>query len=172
MASNLPVAQVLAKLEAKVAHHRERKAFHAEQKLLHEERQAHHEAVLQTAIARLESFRAAAEAAGELLDEDRSDSPPSAQPELDGSELTRKRALSRMVAQVVEGMAPDETFGARAVTREVQKRWGEKLRRKPDPRSVASTLRRWALAGRIRQVREGRAYYESLYTRVPQTPGG
>lgn len=167
MASNLPVAQVLAKLEAKVAHHRERKAFHEEQKRLHDEQQAHHEAALETAIVRLESFRTAAEAADDLLEQDKPDTPSPSQPEMDGADLIRKTALSRMVAQVVEAKAPDETFGARAVTREILKRWGDKLRRKPDPRSVAATLRRWALAGKIHQVREGRAYYESLYKKAP-----
>ena len=167
MASNLPVAQVLAKLEAKVAYHQERKSFHEEQKRLHDEQQAHHDAALETAIVRLESFRAAADAAEDLFEQDKPEAPSPAQPEIDGADLIRKRALSRMVAQVVESKAPDETFGARAVTREILKRWGDKLRRKPDPRSVAATLRRWAAAGRIHQVREGRAYYESLYRKAP-----
>lgn len=167
MASNLPVAQVLAKLEAKVAHHRERKVFHEEQKRLHDEQEAHHEAALQLAIARLESFRVAAEDADELLEQDKSAAPPPARPEMDGADLIRRTALSHLVAQVVAAKAPDETFGARAVTREILKRWGDKLRRKPDPRSVAATLRRWAVAGKIHQVREGRAYYESLYRTAP-----
>lgn len=75
-----------------------------------------------------------------------------------------------MVTRVVEGKSPDETFGARAVTREIQKRWGAKLRRHPDARSVAALLRRWALTGRIHQVREGRAHHESLYRKG--RPGG
>jgi len=59
--------------------------------------------------------------------------------------------------------APDEVFGPSAVTTEVNKRWGAKLRRKADPRTVAATLRRWAVAGRIHRAREGRAHYELLY---------
>jgi len=59
-------------------------------------------------------------------------------------ELDQRRSLSRMVARVVEGRAPDEAFGARSVTREILQRWGAKMRRKPDSRSVAAALRRRA----------------------------
>lgn len=167
MALNLSIAQMLANLETKVAHHRERKHFHAEQEAIHREQTALHAAELDNALARLEAFRSAAEAAGELLENAKLAAPPPAQPDLDGADLVRKRSLSRMVARVVEGLSPDQTFGARSVTREIQERWGAKLRRRPDPRSVAATLRRWAAAGRIHQVREGRAYYESLYKKTP-----
>jgi hypothetical protein len=70
-----------------------------------------------------------------------------------------------MIARVLKDKAPDEIFGPIAVTNEINKRWGAKLRRKPDPRTVAATLRRWAVAGRIHRTREGRAHYESLYVR-------
>ncbi|HWN44034.1 MAG TPA: hypothetical protein VNW71_17555 [Thermoanaerobaculia bacterium] len=165
MSLNLSLAQMLTQLETKVAHHSERKGFHAEQEVFHRDNSAHHAAELETALARLEALRAAAEAAGELLERDKSAAPPPAEPD-ESLDVGRKRSLSRMVARVVESMPPDETFGARSVTRAVQERWGAKLRRRPDPRSVAATLRRWALAGRIHQVREGRAHYESLYRKT------
>jgi hypothetical protein len=167
MALNLSIAQMLASLETKVALHRERKQFHAEQEAIHREQTALHAAELDNALARLEAFRSAAEAAGELLEHAKLAALPPPQPDLDDADLIRKRSLSRMVARVVEGLPADQTFGARAVTREIQERWGAKLRRRPDPRSVAATLRRWAAAGRIHQVREGRAYYESLYRKEP-----
>lgn len=166
MGSSLSIDQMLKQLEERVDHHRERQKFHSEQEMLHRERTEHHTAGLETAMAHLEAFRAAASAAGDLLERDKSAAPPPAEPNLD-ADLTKKRSLSRMVARVLEGLAPDETFGARSVTREIQKRWGEKLRRRPDPRSVAANLRRWAFAGRIHQVREGRAHYESLYRKTP-----
>jgi len=167
MPLNLSIAQMLANLETKVALHRERKHFHAEQEAIHREQTALHTAELDNALARLEAFRSAAEAAGELLDHAKLVALPPEQPDLDDADLIRKRSLSRMVARVVEGMPADQTFGARSVTREIQERWGAKLRRRPDPRSVAAALRRWALAGRIHQVRAGRSYYESLYRKVP-----
>ena len=167
MALNLSIAQMLAQLEAKAALHRERKDFHAEQEAIHREQTALHTSELDNALARLEAFRSAAEAAGELLEDAKLAALPPAQPDLDDADLIRKRSLSRMVVRVVEGIPVDQTFGARAVTREIQERWGAKLRRRPDPRSVAATLRRWALAGRLHQVREGRSYYESLYRKAP-----
>ncbi|HVG07560.1 MAG TPA: hypothetical protein VNM67_07625 [Thermoanaerobaculia bacterium] len=166
MTLNLSIAQMLANLETKVALHRERKHFHAEQEAIHREQTALHGTELDNALARLEAFRSAAEAAGELLDHAKLAALPPPQPDLDVPDLIRKRSLSRMVARVVEGLPADQTFGSRSVTREIQERWGAKLRRRPDPRSVAALLRRWALAGRIHQVREGRAYYESLYRKV------
>ena len=167
MTLNLSIGQMLAELETKVAHHRERKDFHAAQEALHREQTVLHETELDKALARLEAFRSAAEAAGELLDQARLAARPSPRPDLDPGDLIRKRSLSRMVARVVEDLPPDQTFGARAVTREIQERWGAKLRRRPDPRSVAATLRRWAASGRIHQVREGRSYYEGLYRKAP-----
>lgn len=167
MALNLSIAQMIANLETKVAHHRERRQFHAEQEAIHREQTALHAAQLDDALARLEAFRSAAESAGELLEHAKLAAQPPARPDLDDADLIRKRSLSRMVLRVMEDLPADQTFGARAVTREIEKRWGAKLRRRPDPRSVAATLRRWAAAGRIHQVREGRAYYESLYTKLP-----
>jgi hypothetical protein len=165
MGSNLSVSQMIAQLETKIALHREKQSFHAEREALHREQTALHTSEIEAAFAHLEAFRAAAVAIGEILERDKSSAPPPAEPELP-ADHGRKRTLSRMIARVLEGRAPDEVFGARSVTREIQERWGAKLRRRPDPRSVAATLRRWALAGRIHQVREGRAYYESLYRKV------
>src|SRR5215210_2175583 len=102
MGLNLSVDQMLAQLDTKVAHHRERQAFHAEQEVLHRDKLAHHAAALEIALAHLESFRAAATAAGELLDLDKASAPP--EPDVD-VEFTRKRSLSRMVSRVLEGRA-------------------------------------------------------------------
>jgi hypothetical protein len=166
MALNLSIAQMLAQLETKIAHHRERKAFHADQEVIHREQTAVHAAELETALSYMEAFKTASLSAEELLERDKSLVKPSAEPDAQ-VDLGGKRSLSRMMAKVLEGKAPDEIFGARAVTWEIQERWRAKLRRRPDPRSVAATLRRWRVAGRIHQVREGRAYYESLYRKVP-----
>lgn len=166
MTLNLSIAQMLAKLEAKVAHHREKKAFHAEQEAHHRDQTAIHATALETALAHLDAFKAASLSAGELLERDESSAKPAAEAE-EEMNLRGKRSLSRMVAKVLDGKAPAEVFGATAVTEEIERRWGAKLRRRPDPRSVAAALRRWAMAGRLHQVREGRAYYESLYRKSP-----
>jgi hypothetical protein len=74
-------------------------------------------------------------------------------------------SAASLIARVVEDKAPDELFGANAVTEEIQQRWGGKLRRKVSPRSVSSTLRRWAAAGYIHRARDGRSHQEALYVR-------
>jgi hypothetical protein len=171
--SNSSISQVLIQLEERVEHHRERQSFHAEQESFHRERAAHHAAALEAALAHLGDFKTASAAAGELLERDRSAAPPPAEPEVDAELDNLRRPLSRMVARVVEGKAPDEIFGPDSVAREVQRRWGAKLRRKVNLRTVATTLRRMALAGRIHQIREGRPSHESLYSKTPPaaTPG-
>lgn len=151
MSSKLPIDQMLVQLEGKVAHLRERQAFHAKQEAFHHERAAGYSAELATAVEHLEAFRAAAADANE--------------------DLGKGRPLSRMIARVLEAKAPDEVFGPAAVTNEIHARWGAKLRRKVDPRTVAATLRRWAVSGRIHRTREGRAHYESLYVRKAPASG-
>jgi hypothetical protein len=166
--SNASISQVLIQLEERVEHHRERQAFYAEQEKIHREQAEHHATALEAALAHLEAFRAAADAAGDLLERDKPAAPPPGEPEADAELDNMKRPLSRLVARVVEGKAPEEIFGPGAVAREVQRRWGANLRRKVNLRSVATTLRRMALAGRIHQVREGRPNYESLYSKTVQ----
>lgn len=169
MSMNLSLGQMIAQLEKKVALHRERQSFHAEQEALHRDKAAEHAAELEGAQSHLQALRAAAEAAGELLDRGEAVLPSQSEGN-DTLDVNRKRALSRMVARVVESKSPDETFGARSVTQEVQERWGAKLRRGPDSRNVAALLRRWALSGRLQQVSEGRAHHEALFRK--KQPGG
>ena len=167
MSLNLSIIQMLAQLEARVAHHQKQQTLHVEQEAFHRDKAAFHTAELEAAQTHLEAFRVASVAAGELLERDKSVAPPPARPDGD-LDVNRKRSLNRMVARILEDLSPDETFGATSVTRAIQERWGAKLRRRPDPRSVATTLRRWALDRRIDQVREGRAHHEGLYRKRSQ----
>ena len=105
---------------------------------------------------------AASAAAGELLVRDRSAAAPEPA-RSDDIDVRRRKALSRMMARVVEELPADAVFGTSKVTRAIRERWGAKLRRQPDPRSVATTLRRWSQAGRLVRVREGRAHSEGLF---------
>ena len=77
--------------------------------------------------------------------------------------------LSKLVARVVAGKGPIEAFGATEITREIQERYGARLKRKIDVRSIAAKLRRMARIRQIHQLREGRAFHEALYS---LTPGG
>lgn len=168
MAAALSLSQMLAQLETKVAHHRERRSFHGEQEALHRERAAHHGAELEAALGRLEALQTAADSAGELLGRDKAAWRASAVNAADEAlDVSGKRSLSRMLAEVVKSLPATEVFGAQTVTRSIVERWGTKLRRPPDSRSVSSTLRRWAQAGRIHQVRVGRSHHEALYRKSP-----
>jgi hypothetical protein len=158
---NLSITQMLAQLESRVAHHEKQQAVHSEQEALHRDKAAFHKDQLEAARAHLEAFRSASVAAGELLVSDTSVATLTPGP--DDVDIRRKKSLSRMMARVVEELPPDAVFGATSVTAAIQKRWGAKLRRQPDPRSVATTLRRWAMDDRLDQVREGRAHNEGLY---------
>ena len=166
MSANLSISQMLAQLEARVAHHERQQALHSEQEALHRDKAEFHKTQLEAARAHLEAFRSASAAAGDLLVTDKSVAAPSPVPVQD-VEIHRKKALSRMMARVIEELPADAVFGPSHLTHAIQKRWGPRLRRQPDRRSVATTLRRWALDGRIEQVREGRAHNEGLYRKKP-----
>lgn len=163
MSTSLSLHQMLTQLETRIADHRAQLAFHAGRQQFHEEQKALHEAELQSALERYETLRTASQAAGQFLDQPRPGAAPPAIPEVEID--PRKGSLSRMIATVLEARGPGEVFGPNAVTEEIRRRWGAKLRRKVDPRSVSATLRRWATAGRLEVAREGRAHYETLYTR-------
>ncbi|HYU34363.1 MAG TPA: hypothetical protein VEW48_19595 [Thermoanaerobaculia bacterium] len=162
MSRNLSVARILTELQARIEHHRGREAHHAEQEAFHLQQRAHHAAELQTARDRYEAFLAAADAASELV------ARPREKKAVDDSIPSGKRAvLSKLVARIVDGKGPLESFGAKSVTRELEERFGGRLGRKVDTRTVAAKLRRLAQAGKIHLAREGRSFHEALYTRTP-----
>ena len=171
MGSNLSIADALARMEAKIAHHKarwdhhaEQEAHHARELAFHAEQKAAHEAEHRKAVERYEAFKAASDSIGEMIVDAAPESPPPPSPAED-LEVGNWRWLSKLMSRVIERKAPDEVFGASALIREIEERWGPKLRRPVQPRSVSATLRRWAASGRIRLVRDGRSYHESLYTR-------
>jgi hypothetical protein len=171
MGSNLSIAAALAQMEAKIAHHKAQhehhaaqEAHHVQQQAFHAEQKVVHEAEHRNAIERYEAFKAASASIGEMLVDEQPASPPPPPP-LENIDVGNWRWLSKMMSLVIERKAPDEVFGASALIKEIQERWGPKLRHRIQPRSVSATLRRWAAMGQIRLVRDGRSYYESLYTK-------
>lgn len=160
MSRQLSVASILAELQARMEHHRKQEAFHAQQEAFHEQKRAHHAAELQVVRERFEAFQTAADAAGELV------SRPREEKAVDDSIPAGKGAvLSKLVSRVIDGRGPLERFGSKDVAREIRERYGDRLQRKVDPRTIAAKLRRMARAGKIHPVREGRAFYETLYTK-------
>jgi hypothetical protein len=78
--------------------------------------------------------------------------------------------LSRMAMKIIEGRDPEEPFGPLWLTREVNRRFADKLSRRISHRQMADALRRLAQKGVIRQVREGKVRHEPWFVRV-ESPG-
>lgn len=171
MSSNLSIAAMLAELEGHVAHHRQREEEHARQEVFHRERRALHAGELATAEEHLAAFRAAAAAAGELVDRHRAETAPP--PPDEAMPPGRKRPVGRLVARIVASRRPDDVFGPTDVAREVNARYGAHLKQPVDGRAASVTLRRLAAAGRLHLVRRGAAHHEAQYSRTrPASPGG
>lgn len=166
MSKGLSVTQVLAQLDAKISLHRERHAFHEQQEELHRQQKTQHALELRKALESYETFRNASAGVGEVLETGNPASASPASPILDEVlDLPSTDSLSPLIARIVQGKSPDEVFGPAVVTRELNERWGARLRRRVEPGTVSATLRRWAAAGKLKRVREGWARAESLYTR-------
>lgn len=165
MGTGLSVTQVLAQLEAKVALHREQQAFHEQQEELHRQQKTQHAVELGRALESYEAFRNASAGVGEMLDGEPASPPPASPVRDEVLDLPSTGSLSPLIARIVQAKAPGEPFGPAAITQELNERWGTRLRRRIEPGTVSATLRRWAAAGKLKRVREGWAYAESLYTR-------
>lgn len=166
MSSKVPVASVIADLEKQIEHCVQKEAHHAKREAFHREQRTSFAADLQTLQERLESFRTAAEAAGELMGRHVAAAPEMEKPvELPRTFRGRVRQ-GDVVEMVVREKSPEETFGPSQITREIHARFGSKLRRPLDPRAVSVKLRRLAALGVVRTVRRGVAYHEALYRRA------
>src|SRR5215218_1495703 len=134
MGTNLSIADALAQMEAKIAHHKarhehhvEQEALHAGQQALHAEQKGIHEAEHRKATERYETFKAASASIGEML-VDVKPAAPTAPPPAEDVDTDDWRWLSRLMSRVIERKSPDEVFGASALIKEIQQRWGAKLR--------------------------------------------
>jgi hypothetical protein len=177
MSANLPIAAVLNDLTRQIEHwqrqeelHAEQAEHHGRQQLFHQERREEAAAELEVLRARHEAFRAAAEAAGEVVGRPTGDAAPAAAAAADEPDLPRVRrtgrvVLIRLLAEVIQGKPPDESFTHASLAREVQARFGHRLRQRVDPRSVSSSLRRLAARGTLETVREGTSHVPAVYRR-------
>ncbi|MFL6197086.1 MAG: hypothetical protein ACJ75H_23070 [Thermoanaerobaculia bacterium] len=163
MSMNLSLAQILSSLASRIAHHREQEAFHAEREGFHRDQRADHAAEL----ARLEPHFAALQAttpvAEDLAAHAGAATPPPPLP--DELPANRKPSINAAVRRVVEAIPPDERFGPRAVTAEVNRRFAAKLGRPVEVSHVSVSLRWLADTGRIFLVERGRQKKESKYSR-------
>jgi hypothetical protein len=162
MSSEMSVARVLAKLEARAALHLEHQAFHAQKEAHHREQRELHEAELETVNANLETFRSVATTAVGLATQVTAQSPSSTS--LDIESGWGRLMVSRMIRAVVESQPfGGEPFGGTDIVEEANKRFADRLRRPIDSRAAGDVLRRMRREKRIHLVRLGIPHYEALY---------
>jgi hypothetical protein len=166
MKTNRSIADVLETLEAQAIYHQERESFHASQEEHHREQRSGHATRLEEIRRRLEAFRIAAVEALDLADEPAV--PAAAREEVDLGPASRPR-LGRMVDLILGSKGASERFGPVTLCEEVNRHFGDRLRRPVDASQISVVLRRLSRMGRIRQVRRGRPHWEALYVR--EAPG-
>jgi hypothetical protein len=165
MSTSLSVAEILTKLEARIAHHEQRMAFHKQQEAHHRERSDAHAAELEKVRQHFESFKAAALPAADLAGVPVSPEPGKEEAPEDLREFVGKRIMtSKLIARVIRGLA-DETFGATRVAEETNRRYRNALKKPVDARAASTTLRRLRDAGELRQVQSGGAAHEAVYAK-------
>jgi hypothetical protein len=165
MSTSLSVAEILAKLEARIAHHEQQVAHHKQLEAHHREQSALHTTELEKVRQHFESFKAAALPAADLAGVPMASAPAQEEEPEDLSEFIGKRIMtSKLIARVIHSLA-GETFGATRVAEEANRRYRGALKKPVDARAVSTVLRRLRDAGEIRQVQSGGAAHEALYSR-------
>lgn len=161
----LSVQEMLAKLEAQIAFHRERTAFHTQQRDQHQAELGRHAAELDRLTQYYETFKSVTADVEEVF---RDAQPALAADLFKGDEaLGSKPRVGRMVARVVTSWEPGVPFGASAVAAEIGRRFAGKLGRGVDVRSVGASLRRRYNEGTLQLVREGKPFHEAVYRKPP-----
>lgn len=159
MSAGLSVTDIVARLEAQLAVHREKEAFHAGQEALHREQRSVHAAEVERITRSLESFRASAAEASELAGRIAPRRKTVAVP------TGKKLSVNKMAFAVIAGFGPHEPFGTRKVTEEIQRQFEDSLREPVDPRLVSVELARMAKARWIHRLRPGKPHHEAVYAR-------
>jgi hypothetical protein len=166
MSTAFSVAEILAKLEARIAHHEQQVAFHKEREAHHREQSAAHTAELEKVRQHFEAFKAAALPAADLAGTSVAPGPAEEEQPEDLSEFVGKRLMaSKLIARVVDSLGAGQTFGAAWVAQETNRRFRNALKRPVDARTVSTVLRRLRDAGELRQVQPGGAAHEAVYAK-------
>jgi hypothetical protein len=161
MSTNLSIQDVLASLEAKVAHLTQQVDLHTRQEAFHKEQREQSAVELEPGLA----APGGVPADGGRRDRDCRRGAAAGRASDDGPNLGGKPMLSRLVSAVIADKRGDEPFNATQLAQEIDRRYGKKLGRRVEPRSVASQLRRLLQRGKIHQSQKGQAYREAVFTR-------
>lgn len=151
---------ILTRLETELAQRREQMEMHTREEARHRAERERLTREMEDLARTAEAFRASYGSAVQLVG-------PGARPQEDADtgDAGDHRTLTRLVTRVVSGKEGDERFGPVELTREVNRRFSESLRKPVEMRQVSDVLRRMARAGRIHQVRRGRPHHQALYVR-------
>lgn len=158
----LSVPEIIASLEKQVGAHREQEARHAEREAFHREQRQAHSAELEALTRRLEEFRAAATAAMDLALRDPA---PAAGPPVEEEDYgpASRPDLRKMVSRVLTDLGPDYSVGASWIASEINRRFGNRLRKQVTMAQISAVLRRLERRGKIRLRRPGRPHHEARY---------
>jgi hypothetical protein len=160
MSGNLSVAQILADLETQIAHFEAQGPFHARQEAFHRAEKERCENEVATLRERYEAFKKASAEAREVVQRKGTGGPPPLDEEDDG----RSASMPTLISWVVAAKADGDSFGATALTQEINQHYSNRLRQPINLRSVSVALSRMAKRGQVKVVREGKAHHEALYT--------
>lgn len=165
MSKSLSVSDMLANLEARIAHHREHREIHAQQEAHHREQCAFHDTELAKILERYDAFKAAAAGAADYVHPPEFASRDLSRAEEDLPLFGNRPRQSSLIVRVVGSRPEGEPFGARAIAAEVNRLYGDKLPKPVDSATVSTVLRRLSKARKLQQVRPGKAAHEGLYKR-------
>jgi hypothetical protein len=166
MSTSLSVAEILSKLEARIAHHEQQLELHKQQEAHHREQSAGHAAELEKVRQHFESFQAAALPAADLAGVPVAPTPAGKEEPEDLREFVGKRIMvSKLIARVVDSLGEGYAFGAAWVAQETNRRFHSLLKRPVDARTVSNVLRRLRNAGALRQVQPGGAAHGEVFAK-------
>jgi len=163
METILSVAAILSSLEAQIAEQREQEALHAEREAFHRGLRERHAAELERLVQHFEAFKASAASAAELAGR----RPAALPPPDDSLPPGRKVSINKLVVRVIEGKGSQEPFGPREIAEEINRRFGEKLKKQVDVPQVSVSLRWLASTRRVFRLKKGRPHSGSQYVRQP-----
>jgi hypothetical protein len=152
---SVTVRQLLEAMEAQMAHHREQEAFHAGQEAAHREERARHAAELEKIAGHSESLR---NSLGVI------EGFAAARPQI--LERGGRPSLTRLVQQAVADLRPDHPFTASELAADIDRRFGDKLKKPTERKLVGIALRRMLERGLLRVVRKGRPHTEAVYAQA------
>ncbi len=148
---------ILTRLETELAQRREQMELHTREEAHHRAERERLTQEMEDLARTVEAFRASYGSAVKLVG-------PGPRPQEDAdADAGDHRTLTRLVTRVISGKEAGERFGPVELTREVNRRFSESLRKPVEMRQVSDVLRRMARAGRVHQVRRGRPHHEALY---------